>query len=83
MTTQKNKYYALSEYLTASNKEEVVISRSELEKILGFKLPQSSRLSSWWANDSDNGHSQARGWVDAGYFVKTNNTCITFRRNHS
>ena len=81
MATKNNKYYPLCAYLKASGKERLVLSRTQIEKILGFKLPQSSKISSWWANDPDNGHTQACGWVDAGYFVKTESNKFVFIRN--
>jgi len=40
----------------------------EIERILGFALPESAYIhSAWWANG---GHSQAYAWLNAGYKVK-------------
>ena len=39
----------------------------ELEKILGFTLPNSARTyDMWWQNG---GHTQAYAWMNAGYMV--------------
>ena len=51
------KYSALGSFLTSSGQLEVKLSFSEIEKILGFKLPPSAHnYPAWWAN---NGHAQA------------------------
>jgi hypothetical protein len=43
---------------------------AELEEVLGFPLPPSaSRYREWWANQRSGGHSQAKGWQDAGWKV--------------
>src|SRR6476469_10816848 len=42
-------------------------SFQELEKILGFKLPQSAlKYPAWWSND-ETGHSHAKAWLEAGW----------------
>lgn len=43
---------------------------AELEAVLGFPLPPSARRHrEWWSNQRGGGHSQAKGWQDAGWQV--------------
>lgn len=63
------KYSSLGSFLTSSGQLEVKLSFSEIEKILGFKLPPSAHnYPAWWAN---NGHAQAKSWVGVGFITKT------------
>lgn len=60
-------YDPLNEYLRSVSRDEINLSFSDIEKVLGFKLPSSAyTYSAWWANG---GHSQAYAWLDAGYKV--------------
>lgn len=62
-----SKYAPLTRNLAARNTARVVMRFDEIERLLGFPLPQSARLHRpWWAN-SRHGHAQARSWLDAGY----------------
>jgi len=65
----KSRYLALAKYLSRMESYEVTLSFKEIEKILGFPLPESARqLRSWWANDLT--HPQCLfGWAAAGYIV--------------
>lgn len=61
------RYDPLNEYLRSVSRDEINLSFSDIEKVLGFKLPSSAyTYSAWWANG---GHSQADAWIDAGYKV--------------
>lgn len=63
-----SKYARLSEHLAALTENEWTASFEDIEAILGFKLPQSSRLyPAWWANETSGGHSQKVGWHSAGW----------------
>lgn len=62
------KYLPLTKWLLECSNDLVKLSFYELEDILGFKLPDSAQVHSrWWMNDVN--HSQARGWLDAGYMT--------------
>ncbi|MCB2134604.1 MAG: hypothetical protein KDE08_01465 [Rhodobacteraceae bacterium] len=62
-----SKYAALTDHLSSRAERRVPMSFADLEKLLGFELPNSARSHRpWWAN-SAHGHVQARGWLDAGY----------------
>jgi hypothetical protein len=42
----------------------------QVEQVLGFPLPPSARKHrEWWSNQAGAGHSQAKGWQDAGWQV--------------
>lgn len=61
------KYYVLFNYLSNCGQECIKMSFVELEKILGFTLPNSARTyDMWWQNG---GHTQAYAWMNAGYMV--------------
>lgn len=58
------KYQKLEEWL--KNPQELTLTFSQIESILGFKLPPSaSEYGQWWENDES--HSQAKAWLSAGY----------------
>ena len=68
MATRPFKYQSLLGYLLqVRGTSEVSLTLDQVEAILGFTLPASARLSSWWANDPENGHYQATAWVRAGF----------------
>jgi hypothetical protein len=61
------KYEPLTHYLE-NRSEEIWDARfSDVERVLGFALPRSAHeYPAWWANQEP-GHSQTRGWRDAGW----------------
>lgn len=64
------KYEPLTAHLRAGRQLEWTASFVEVEKVLGFPLPPSARKHRpWWGNQEGAGHSQARGWQDAGWQV--------------
>ena len=64
------KYEPLAESLRRQRSDSWTASFDEIEKILGFRLPDSARnYREWWANQRGGGHSQKRGWQDAGWQV--------------
>lgn len=69
------KYDPLSHYLKAASKDVIEASFEQVEKILGFQLPQSAyRHQAWWANETHGSHSHARSWQDAGWETRQVNT---------
>ena len=81
MTTSK--YCTLGEYLLEHENDELILSFSELEQILGFPLPKSAhKFRTWWANDNTHSHA-VNGWLIYGWQVKEidlENEFILFRR---
>jgi len=60
-------YDPLTLYLSGLGEETIMLTFSEIEKVLGRHLPQSAyTYNAWWANG---GHSQASAWLNAGYKV--------------
>ncbi len=71
----------LQKYPATENK--VKLGFSQIEEIIGDRLPSSSATHrSWWANDSV-GHVQSKEWLDAGWRVSSvnlNEGHVTFTR---
>lgn len=80
------KYMLLTQWLLKHSTDSVRLSFSELEDILGFKLPNSAYIHNrWWMNDYN--HSQAQGWLNAGYISADSNqpilnNTVEFTKNH-
>ena len=65
---RRGKYAPLFDYLDSKREGEWRTTFGDLERILGFALPDSARLyRPWWANDAKSGHSQAMAWTVAGW----------------
>lgn len=82
-----DKYRNLQKWLENNSSERITLTFSEIERIMGFALPESAKTyTAWWANDSS--HSQAV-WLEAGYeTIDSSNAAsekqITFERiSHS
>lgn len=64
-----DKYIALTAYLEKSGKDEIKMSFSEIEKIIGFRLPDSSySYPALWSNSES--QAFAFGWLNAGYLTQ-------------
>jgi hypothetical protein len=64
------KYEPLATYLGSAGASEWSATFAQVEQVLGFPLPPSARKHrEWWSNQAGAGHSQARGWQDAGWQV--------------
>ena len=66
------KYQPLTEYLKSlDSSEEQTMTFSEIERVLGFRLPPSARTHrAWWANQMKGQHTQAKAWHAAGWRTK-------------
>jgi hypothetical protein len=60
------KYSPLGEYLRAQGRDEVSMTFSQIEKIIGHKLPHSHRYRAWWSNNDFNS-VMTKVWRQAGY----------------
>ena len=61
-------YQPLTDYLLRLDADEWRASFADVERVLGRPLSDSaSKYPAWWANQSGPGHSQTRGWQDAGF----------------
>ena len=64
------KYEPLSARLSEEPRNVWVASFDEIEAVLGFSLPPSAhKYREWWGNQRGAGHSQAKGWQEAGWQV--------------
>lgn len=69
------KYSLMTIWLTEHPSDKISLSFSDIEEILGFKLPESAyNHSRWWMNDIN--HSQAKGWMDAEFVTVNYNQAI-------
>jgi hypothetical protein len=81
------KYEPLADHLQRERQDEWTATFAEVEKVLEFPLPASARrYREWWGNQRGTGHSQAKGWQDAGWQVwrvDLAGEAVTFRRRGS
>lgn len=63
---RKTKYQPLADYLLASGKDDLMLTFAQIEEILGFELPLSSRKhrANWSNNEIE---ALSWGWRNAGY----------------
>lgn len=61
------KYEKLSAFLRAQRAQEVPMTFREIEKIIGFRLPDSARSHrAWWSNNPTN-NVMTGEWLEAGF----------------
>lgn len=64
------KYEPLADYLNELPRDRWVATFDEIERVLKFELPPSARKhNAWWSNSHKGNHSQARAWIDAGWYI--------------
>jgi hypothetical protein len=62
------KYEPLATKLKETSSDVLDASFDEIEDILKFQLPPSARRHrTWWGNCYKGTHSQAKGWIEAGW----------------
>ena len=74
------KYWRLKKFLSELEVAEWGTTFSEIETLLGFKLPNSSKYRAWFANSA---HSQSLSWETAGWetsSVDMDAKTLTFRK---
>lgn len=66
-----SKYQPLAHFLKEFPGDCWDASFGDLERVLGFPLPPSAHeYRAWWANQFKGHHSQAKGWIDAGWVTR-------------
>lgn len=60
------KYVNLGEYLRGQKNTSVPMTFAEVERVIGHKLPRSSRYPAWWSNNPSN-NVMTRVWLEAGF----------------
>jgi hypothetical protein len=71
------KYESLRTYLEHKSSDEVPMTFSEIEKVIGSKLPASQQYPAWWSNNPSN-NRMTEAWLAAGY--KTERVDIAGRK---
>ncbi len=61
-----SKYEPLRHYLEGRATQMVPMTFAEIEKVLGFKLPESQRYPAWWSNNPTN-NVMTNEWLAAGF----------------
>ena len=65
---QRGKYAELYNYLCGRTDSIWYANFAEIEKILGFDLPESAyKYPAWWENETDHNHTHSRAWQAAGW----------------
>jgi hypothetical protein len=63
-----SRYQPLADFLASQKANEWLATFADIEERLGFRLPESAyKYPAWWANQSNGGHSQTRGWRSVGW----------------
>jgi hypothetical protein len=61
------KYEPLTEFLRKQRTDRIAMTFAEIERVVGFKLPQSAmQHRAWWSNNPSNS-VMTKAWLDAGY----------------
>ncbi|MDX8457368.1 DUF7662 domain-containing protein [Mesorhizobium humile] len=77
------KYSPLRSYLMAQAGERVPMSFSDIEKLLGERLPASKQYPAWWSNNPSN-NPMTKEWLAAGFQTESVNIAgekLVFRRS--
>lgn len=75
---EKAKYYLLYKYLINKKSKSIKLNKKQIEKIVGFNLPKSSQVNTWWTNNPENGHYHAYAWVKAGFSARMSGEEVIF-----
>lgn len=76
------KYQPLGEYLRKQNATRVPMTFSDIERIVGVRLPKSRQYPAWWSNSTSN-NVMTQVWLDAGFQteqVDVENGKLVFRK---
>jgi hypothetical protein len=71
------KYDSLGAFLRSQKNASVRLTFSEVERIIGHRLPRSSRYPAWWSNNPSN-NVMTKVWLEAGF--KTEQVDIEARK---
>ena len=61
-----SKYDRLGAYLREQGMNEIRMTFTEIERVVGIKLPKSQKHQAWWSNSTSN-NVMTKVWLDAGY----------------
>jgi hypothetical protein len=78
-----SKYEPLPQFLSSKHGATHRLSFEQIERVLGFKLPNSAyEHEAWWSNNAT-GHSHSRAWLSAGWRTRDldlSGRKVTFQR---
>ncbi|MDI1326716.1 MAG: hypothetical protein PSV23_07930 [Brevundimonas sp.] len=81
-----SKYEPLTQFLSAQRAQEVPMSFSEIERVLGFPLPEkASGIRAWWSNNPSN-NVMTKAWLAAGFIterVDMGSRRLVFRKSNT
>jgi hypothetical protein len=80
-----SKYDQLGDYLRGQNREAIPLTFRDISRIVGHRLPASSRYPAWWSNNETN-NVMTKIWLEAGYKteqVDISGEKLIFRRQHA
>ena len=83
MTGAGSKYYPLQVYLQQAVDDELTLTFTQIERIIGDRLPHSARTQRTWWSNRGRGAVQATAWMGAGYHVAEldlDAEAVTFRK---
>ncbi|MFC0634247.1 DUF7662 domain-containing protein [Brevundimonas balnearis] len=65
-----SKYEPLTRFLAGQRTQEVPMTFTEIERVLGFPLPgKASGIRAWWSNNPSN-NVMTKAWLAAGYVTE-------------
>jgi hypothetical protein len=67
---REGKYRPLFDYLSGNRSDEILLTLSEIEALLGSALPASARTTRGWWSNRDRGSLQAAAWMDAPQVIE-------------
>ena len=67
-----SKYDPLGKYLGGQDRDHIPMTFSEIEEIIGTKLPNSKQYPAWWSNNTFNNVMTSQ-WLNAGYHTESVN----------
>jgi hypothetical protein len=82
MEVYMSKYDQLGTFLRNQKTQEIPMTFTEIERVVGGPLPRSSRYPAWWSNNPSN-NVMTRIWLDAGFKTEQVDTAtrkLVFRR---
>lgn len=78
-----SKYEPLEQFLKQHSTQEVPMTFAEIEKVVGFPLPEkASAIRAWWSNNPSN-NVMTKAWLAAGFIterVDMGSRRLVFRR---
>jgi DNA-binding transcriptional regulator YiaG len=78
-----SKYHPLFDYLQNCDREEITLSFSEIEALIGSLPATAFKKKNWWSNRDSSSALQAKAWIGASYSIESvdlNQWTVGFRK---